>query len=99
MKKYLNENFHSKLFVLVDNNTRENCLSYFLQQMDGELSFELIEIEAGEIHKNLDTCSKIWNALTKLGADRKSILINLGGGVITDMGGFVASTFKRGIRF
>ena len=99
MKKYLNENFHSKLFVLVDNNTKENCLPYFLQHMDGALSFELIEIEAGEIHKNLDTCSRIWDALTKLGADRKSILINLGGGVITDMGGFAASTFKRGIRF
>jgi len=99
MKKYLNENFHSKLFILVDTNTIEHCLPNFLQQMDGELEFELVEIEAGEIHKNLDTCSRVWDKLTSLGADRKSILINLGGGVITDLGGFVASTFKRGIKF
>ena len=99
LKKYLNDNFHSKLFVLVDVNTREYCLSYFLEQLEGELHFEIIEIDAGEIYKNIDTCGLIWNKLTSHGADRKSVLINLGGGVITDMGGFVASTFKRGIRF
>jgi len=97
--KYLNENFHSKLFVLVDRNTRKYCLPYLLEQNEEDIDFEIIEIEAGEIHKNLDTCSVIWDQLTNLGADRKSILINLGGGVITDMGGFVASTFKRGIKF
>lgn len=99
LKKYLNDNFHSKLFVLVDVNTREYCLSYFLEQLEGELHFEIIEIDAGEIYKKIDTCGLIWNKLTSHGADRKSVLINLGGGVITDMGGFVASTFKRGIRF
>lgn len=97
--KYLNENFHSKLFILVDRNTREYCLPYLLEQNEKDIDFEIIEIEAGEIHKNLDTCNVIWNQLTNLGADRKSILVNLGGGVITDMGGFVASTFKRGIKF
>ncbi|EDO27686.1 predicted protein, partial [Nematostella vectensis] len=60
---------------------------------------ELIEIEAGEEFKNLDTCIGIWNAMTDLNADRKSLLITLGGGVITDMGGFVASAYKRGIDF
>ena len=97
--KYLRENFHSKLFVLADANTRKYCLPYFLEQMEEKLDFEIIEIEAGEIHKNIDTCGIIWDQLSNLGADRKSVLLNLGGGVITDMGGFVASTFKRGIRF
>ena len=99
LEKYLNENFHSKLFILVDTNTREYCLPYLLKHIEEGIDFEIIEIEAGEIHKNLDTCALIWNLLTKMGADRKSVLVNLGGGVITDMGGFVASTFKRGIKF
>ena len=96
---YLKENFHSKLFLLVDNNTKKNCLPYFLNQVDRNVEFEIIEIKAGEDYKNLETCLEIWEKLTRLGADRKSLLINLGGGVITDMGGFVASTFKRGIKF
>ncbi len=99
LEKYLNENFHSKLFILVDANTREHCLPYLLKQFEEDMNFEIIEIEAGEIHKNIDTCGLIWNQLTNLCADRKSVLVNLGGGVITDMGGFVASTFKRGIKF
>ncbi len=99
LQKYLKDNFHSKLFILVDSNTNKDCIPYFLKQLDVNLQFEIIEIKPGEIHKNLNTCTDIWNALTDLGADRKSLMINLGGGVITDMGGFVASTFKRGIKF
>jgi 3-dehydroquinate synthase len=56
-------------------------------------------LESGEINKNIKTCTEVWNVLTELGADRKSLILNLGGGVITDLGGFVASTFKRGIDF
>ena len=56
-------------------------------------------MEVGEIHKNIATCTEVWGALSDLGGDRKSILINLGGGVISDLGGFVACTFKRGIDF
>jgi 3-dehydroquinate synthase len=70
-----------------------------MEQLEVEIDTEVIEIEAGEIHKNIETCSGLWNVLTELGADRKSLIINLGGGVITDMGGFVASTYKRGISF
>lgn len=99
LKKYLNENFHSKLFILVDTNTRKNCLTHFMEQFEEDKNFKIIEIEPGENHKNIDTCALLWKQLTSLGADRKSILINLGGGVITDLGGFVASTFKRGIKF
>jgi len=99
LEKYLENTVHSKVFILVDSNTKEYCLPIFKNEVPQAESFEVIEIPAGEIYKNLDTCLNIWTSLTELGADRKSILINLGGGVVTDMGGFVASTFKRGIKF
>jgi len=99
LEKYVKNNFHSKIFILVDTNTKKDCLPIFLEEIQNSNTFEIIEIPAGEIYKNLDTCLTIWNSLSTLGADRKSILINLGGGVVTDMGGFVASTFKRGIKF
>ena len=56
----------------------------------------ILTIKAGEAHKTIETCTKVWTELSQLGADRKSLLINLGGGVLTDLGGFVAATFKRG---
>jgi len=96
---YMNNNFHSKVIVLVDSNTREYCLPHFVNKIDSAKHFEIIEISAGEKYKTLETCIDLWNKLNQLGADRKSLLVNLGGGVITDMGGFVASTFKRGIKF
>lgn len=89
----------STLFVLVDENTHDSCLPIFLSEIHTDKRIEIIEIESGEENKNLDTCSGVWNVLTELGADRKSLMLNLGGGVITDLGGFVASTFKRGIKF
>lgn len=89
----------SKIFILVDENTNECCLPILLETLETTVAIEIIEIEAGEENKNLDTCSGVWHALTELGADRKSLMINLGGGVITDLGGFVASCFKRGIDF
>ena len=90
---------YSKIFILVDSNTNEYCLPTFLYELVTEIPFEIIEIEAGEQHKNIETCVGIWEALTALQADRKSLFINLGGGVLTDLGGFVAATFKRGIDF
>lgn len=94
------ENFKpSKCFILVDENTRNYCLDSFIAKLSKQYQFEIIEIQSGESFKNLETCNFLWNNLTDLGADRKSLLINLGGGVITDMGGFTASTFKRGISF
>ncbi len=93
------ENHYSKLFLLVDSNTNDECSSLFLSQIETEIPIEIIEFEAGEINKNIETCTEIWNVLTDLGADRKSVILNLGGGVVTDLGGFVAATFKRGIDF
>ncbi len=85
------------VFVLVDNNTKEHCLPLVGRSLPQ--AYHLIEIPAGEVHKNLATCQLIWQALTNHQADRHALLINLGGGVICDMGGFCARTYKRGIQF
>lgn len=96
---HLKQNKYSNLFIIVDSNTNDFCLPKFLPYLETDLTIEIIEFENGEINKNIDTCVQIWNVLTELGADRKSLVINLGGGVVTDLGGFVASTFKRGVDF
>lgn len=87
----------SRIAVLVDNNTRQHCWPLLAPHLP--TSAALIEIPAGETHKTLDTCQYIWSQMMALGLDRQSLLIDLGGGVIGDMGGFCASTFKRGMRF
>ena len=89
----------SIIFLLVDTNTHEYCLPRFLSKIETEVPIEIIEIEDGEENKTIDTCVGVWNALAELNADRKSLLINLGGGVVTDLGGFVACTFKRGLPY
>ncbi|MDY8135690.1 3-dehydroquinate synthase [Aquimarina sp. 2201CG5-10] len=99
LNSYLEKANHSKIFILVDTNTHEHCLSLLLSSIEKEYDIEVIEIEPGEIHKNIETCSGIWNILSELGADRKSLMINLGGGVVTDLGGFIACTYKRGINY
>lgn len=99
LNSFLSESKYSKIFIIVDNNTEEFCLSKFLPYLQTDLTIEIMEFEAGEPNKNIETCVQLWNVLTELGADRKSLVINLGGGVVTDLGGFVASTFKRGVDF
>ena len=99
LNNHISENNYSNIFIIVDSNSNEVCLPKLLPYIATELTIEIIEFEAGEINKNIETCIQIWNVLTELGADRKSLVINLGGGVVTDLGGFVASTFKRGIDF
>lgn len=89
----------SKIFILVDENTHECCLPILLGNLETDIPFEIIEIEAGEEAKNLNTTAQLWEILAEFGADRKALMLNLGGGVVSDMGGFVASTYKRGIRF
>lgn len=99
VNKHIKEKNFSKIFILVDENTLENCLPSFLEKLEANVTIEIIEIESGEINKTVDTCVGVWNSLSDLNADRKSLLINIGGGVITDLGGFVACTFKRGISY
>lgn len=99
IQELLTPSNYSKIFILVDKHTNEYCLPLFLSNLATELEVEIIELEAGEEQKNIKTCMEIWEIMIELEADRKSILVNLGGGVITDLGGFIASTFKRGIDF
>ena len=99
LQEVLTRDNYSSLFIITDTNTSKYCLPSFLSQVATELPIEIIEIEAGEINKNIQTCTEVWHALTELGAERKSLIINLGGGVVTDLGGFAASTFKRGVDF
>jgi len=99
LNSHLKATNYSKVFILVDENTHENCLPQFMAEIAGDYAFEIIEIESGEINKNIQTCTQVWEVLSELDADRKSVIINIGGGVVTDLGGFVASTFKRGINF
>ncbi len=99
LTKLLTDKKYSSIFILVDENTATHCYPIFLDKLHSTFDFQLIEIPSGEIHKNLETCVSVWNKITEFGADRKSLLVTLGGGVITDLGGFVASCFKRGIDF
>ncbi len=96
---FLQDHAYSQYFILVDENTHRDCLTYFLEQIPILQKAKLIQIKSGEINKNLTSSQDIWTSLIKKQADRNSLLINLGGGVIGDMGGFVASTYKRGIDF
>ena len=89
----------TKVFILMDTNTHEHCYELFLECAGIKNSVETVIIPSGEINKTIYTCMDIWTTLSEKGADRSSLLINLGGGVVTDLGGFVASTFKRGIAF
>ena len=94
--EFLSERNYSQIAVLADENTVKYCFPLIEKALP---QHTLIVIESGEEQKNIDTCMRIWGALTDAAFDRKSLLINLGGGVIGDMGGFCASTYKRGIDF
>lgn len=94
LSKFLAQNNFSQIFILVDENTKRDCLALL-----PSFYCQLIEVQSGEKHKNLESCELIWERLLSFEADRSALLINLGGGVICDMGGFAAACFKRGIRF
>ena len=87
----------SKIVILVDENTKEYCLPILEKHLS--IPYCVIEIQSGEQHKTIDTCRQIWTRMAALKMDRHSILLNLGGGVIGDMGGFCAATYMRGISF
>lgn len=92
----VNAHLHSKVFVLVDENTSRHCLPMVLNQMKDAI---VLTIPSGEDKKNITTSIELWEQLIADQADRNALLLNLGGGVIGDMGGMVASTYKRGISF
>jgi 3-dehydroquinate synthase len=96
IQAFFNSSDYDKVAVLVDENTRLHCLPLVQNVIKPT---DIIEIESGEEKKTLDTCVRIWKKLTDKHYERKSLLVNLGGGVIGDMGGFCAATYKRGIDF
>ncbi len=87
----------SRVFVLADGNTARQCLPLLRPHLPAD--YKLIEIPAGEEYKTLASCDTVWCVLTEERADRHAVLVNLGGGVVTDLGGFAAALYKRGIRF
>nr|MBP7472242.1 3-dehydroquinate synthase [Prevotella sp.] len=89
---------HDKLFVLTDETTKEKCWPIICQFLSFKKA-NLIVIGATDTHKNIDTVTSVWQSLGENGGSRHSLLVNLGGGMVTDLGGFAASTFKRGINF
>lgn len=96
LPEFLSQNSYSKVAVIVDENTKKYCYSKVKAFLPSHI---LISIKSGEENKNLDTCQHIWSKMTEAAFDRHSLVIDLGGGVIGDMGGFCAATYKRGIDF
>lgn len=90
---------YDRLNVICDKNSRDCCYIDFLMDVKELRDANLATIEPGDEHKNLDSLSWVWEKLGEYGATRKSLVINIGGGMVTDLGGFAASTFKRGLRF
>ena len=96
LSEFLSGKNYSAIYILTDENTSTLCLPLIEDKIS---NFTEIKTNSGESHKNLVTCSAIWEKLNESHADRKAVLLNLGGGVIGDMGGFAASCYKRGIDF
>jgi len=96
LKSFFEKKTYSRVVVLTDRNTRIHCYPVINSNSPPH---EIIEIEAGETYKNIDTCQLIWQRMTDLRLDRHSLVVVLGGGVLGDMGGFCAATYKRGVDF
>ena len=86
----------SKCVIIVDENTKENCLEYLITSFEPLHGAEVIVLPVGEENKDLEIAVNVWEALTEYGITRYDLIINLGGGLVTDMGGFIASCYKRG---
>lgn len=86
-----------KLFILTDTETNRYCLPLMNEEIREQA--QIITIKNGDVHKNIESMSDVWEYLSNNGATRRSLMINLGGGMITDLGGFAASTFKRGMTY
>ncbi len=96
LKDFLSGRKYTKVGVLLDEHTLADCYPLLATELPAH---EILQVAAGEEHKNLDTCVRVWQKLTEYAFDRHSLLIILGGGVLGDLGGFCASTYKRGIDF
>lgn len=96
LERFLENKNYSKLIVITDTNTRKYCYNLVKSNLP---KHSVVSVPVGETHKTLVTCQQIWEAMTQAELDRYALVINIGGGVIGDMGGFCAATYKRGIDF
>ena len=96
LKAYLSSNIYDKIFVLSDTNTVEKCFPLIEQALSG-CHYTSITIDEGDVNKDIRQVGAVWDILSQKGASRHSLLINIGGGMVTDLGGFAGATFKRGI--
>lgn len=98
LQAFLKEKSYPRTVLIVDDNTEKYCLPILEKHID-VTNFLLITVPEGELNKNIHTAQLIWQQMMDNGIGRRDLCINLGGGVIGDMGGFAASTYKRGIDF
>ncbi|WP_247232628.1 3-dehydroquinate synthase [Telluribacter sp. SYSU D00476] len=96
LPQLLSQSDYSKVVVIADTQTRRHCYPLVKPLLPAHT---LVTVPSGEAHKNLTTCEQIWNTMTKAELDRHALVLNIGGGVIGDMGGFCAAVYKRGIDF
>lgn len=99
LSAFLKKNKYSSYFIICDENTIQLCLPKLIVSCPVLKDSEIIELESGEASKSIEFSAHIWQTLIENNADKKSLIINLGGGVVSDLGGFCASTYKRGIDF
>jgi 3-dehydroquinate synthetase len=88
-----------KIIIIVDENTHDNCLDYLITSFNELERAEIVLLPTGETNKVMEVCFQVWQALTEYNVSRKDLIINLGGGMVSDMGGFIASIYKRGLKF
>ncbi len=95
----ITKNKYSSYFIICDENTFQFCLPKLISSCPKLREAHIIELESGEASKSIEFSAHIWQTLVENKADKDSLIINLGGGVVSDLGGFCASTYKRGIDF
>jgi len=99
LRQQIQKACYSSLFILADEHTHRHCVPRVLEHLPEGQACEILELEPGEDSKDPAVLYQLWESLTELEADRHSLLINVGGGVVTDLGGFLAATYLRGIDF
>lgn len=99
LQVFLKKHHYSSYYILCDENTLQHCLPILITNCPLLGQAHIMEVESGEMSKDIDICRYIWQTLNENLADRETLMINLGGGVVSDLGGFCASVYKRGIDF